>query len=92
MQHRQPACAPTAPRGVPGGGLAAVLCVPAGPLRGDHHPPLQSPAAPRAPVDAFFEDAMVTADALDRRLNRLGLLKSLHVAMNRVADLSKLAT
>jgi glycyl-tRNA synthetase beta chain len=26
------------------------------------------------------------------RLNRQGLLKSLHVAMNRVADLSRLAT
>jgi len=45
----------------------------------------------RAPVDAFFEDVMVNAEALDLRLNRLGLLKSLHVAMNRVADLSKLA-
>ena len=28
---------------------------------------------------------------MDVRLNRLGLLKSLHEAMNRVADLSRLA-
>jgi len=35
---------------------------------------------------------MVNAEALDVRLNRLGTLKSLHVAMNRVADLSRLAS
>ena len=34
---------------------------------------------------------MVNAEAADLRLNRLGLLKTLHVAMNRVADLSRLA-
>ena len=59
---------------------------------GDYTASLQSLAALRAPVDAFFEDVMVNAEALDLRLNRLGLLKSLHVAMNRVADLSKLAS
>ncbi|MES2581106.1 MAG: glycine--tRNA ligase subunit beta, partial [Pseudomonadota bacterium] len=59
---------------------------------GDYTASLQSLAALRVPVDAFFEDVMVNAEALDLRLNRLGLLKSLHVAMNRVADLSKLAT
>jgi len=58
---------------------------------GDYTASLQSLAALRAPVDAFFEDVMVNAEAIDLRLNRLGLLKSLHVAMNRVADLSKLA-
>jgi glycyl-tRNA synthetase beta chain len=58
---------------------------------GDYTASLQSLAALRAPVDAFFEDVMVNAEAMDLRLNRLGLLKSLHVAMNRVADLSKLA-
>jgi glycyl-tRNA synthetase beta chain len=35
---------------------------------------------------------MVNAEEMDLRLNRLGLLKSLHHAMNRVADLAKLAT
>ncbi len=59
---------------------------------GDYTASLQSLAALRKPVDAFFEDVMVNAEALDLRLNRLGLLKSLHVAMNRVADLSKLAS
>ena len=58
---------------------------------GDYTASLQSLAALRAPVDAFFEDVMVNAEAIDLRLNRLGLLKSLHLAMNRVADLSKLA-
>ena len=59
---------------------------------GDYTASLQSLAALRAPVDAFFEDGMVNAEELDLRLNRLGLLKSLHLAMNRVADLSKLAS
>jgi glycyl-tRNA synthetase beta chain len=59
---------------------------------GDYTASLQSLAALRAPVDAFFEDVMVNAEALDLKLNRLGLLKSLHLAMNRVADLSKLAS
>ena len=58
---------------------------------GDYTASLQALAALRAPVDAFFDGVMVNAEALDLRLNRLGLLQSLHVAMNRVADLSKLA-
>ena len=59
---------------------------------GDYTASLQSLAALRAPVDGFFEDVMVNSEQMDLRLNRLGLLKSLHVAMNRVADLSKLAS
>jgi glycyl-tRNA synthetase beta chain len=59
---------------------------------GDYAAALQALAALRAPVDDFFENVMVNTDELDLRLNRLGLLKSLHHAMNRVADLSKLAT
>jgi glycyl-tRNA synthetase beta chain len=58
---------------------------------GDYTASLQTLAALRSPVDAFFDDVMVNADALEVRLNRLGLLKSLHTAMNRVADLSRLA-
>ena len=58
---------------------------------GDYTASLQALAALRAPVDAFFDGVMVNAEQLDVRLNRLGLLKSLHLAMNRVADLSKLA-
>jgi glycyl-tRNA synthetase beta chain len=58
---------------------------------GDYTASLQTLAALRGPVDAFFDDVMVNAEAMDLRLNRQGLLKSLHLAMNRVADLSRLA-
>ncbi|MDH4466228.1 MAG: glycine--tRNA ligase subunit beta [Acidovorax sp.] len=57
---------------------------------GDYTASLQTLAVLRAPVDAFFDDVMVNAEQLDLRLNRQGLLKSLHKAMNRVADLSRL--
>jgi glycyl-tRNA synthetase beta chain len=59
---------------------------------GDYTASLQTLAALRAPVDAFFDGVMVNAEEMDLRLNRQGLLKSLHVDMNRVADLSKLAS
>ena len=59
---------------------------------GDYTASLQTLAALRAPVDAFFDGVMVNAEEMDLRLNRQGLLKSLHDAMNRVADLSRLAT
>jgi glycyl-tRNA synthetase beta chain len=59
--------------------------------QGDYTASLKTLAVLRAPVDAFFEDVMVNAEQTDLRLNRLGLLKQLHVAMNRVADLSRLA-
>ena len=57
---------------------------------GDYTASLQTLATLRAPVDAFFDGVMVNAEELDLRLNRQGLLKSLHDAMNRVADLSRL--
>jgi glycyl-tRNA synthetase beta chain len=59
---------------------------------GDYTASLQTLAALRAPVDAFFDGVMVNAEQQDLRLNRQGLLKTLHDAMNRVADLSRLAT
>jgi glycyl-tRNA synthetase beta chain len=59
--------------------------------RGDYTASLQALAALRAPVDAFFDAVMVNADDPRLRANRLGLLAALHAAMNRVADLSKLA-
>ena len=59
---------------------------------GDYKASLQTLAALREPVDAFFDSVMVNAEQLDLRLNRLGLLAKLHQAMNRVADLSRLAT
>ncbi len=58
---------------------------------GDYTASLQTLAALRGPVDAFFDDVMVNAEDMALRLNRQGLLKSLHVAMNRVSDLSRLA-
>ena len=58
---------------------------------GDYTASLQTLAALRSPVDAFFDDVMVNAEEMDLRLNRQGLLKCLHLAMNRVADLSALA-
>ena len=60
--------------------------------RGDYTASMQTLAALRAPVDAFFENVMVNADEADLRLNRQGLLRCLHNAMNRVADLSRLAS
>ena len=60
--------------------------------RGDYSASLQALAALKAPVDAFFDSVMVNADDPALRANRLGLLATLHAAMNRVADLSKLVT
>jgi glycyl-tRNA synthetase beta chain len=59
---------------------------------GDYTSSLQSLAALRTPVDSFFDGVMVNAEQTDLRLNRLGLLATLHQAMNRVADLSRLAS
>ncbi len=59
---------------------------------GDYAGSMQTLAALKAPVDAFFESVMVNAEDPSMRNNRLGLLATLHNAMNRVADLSKLAT
>lgn len=59
---------------------------------GDYTASLKTLAALRTTVDAFFDDVMVNAEEADLRLNRQGLLKTLHDAMNRVADLSRLAS
>ncbi len=60
--------------------------------RGDYTGSLQALAALKAPVDAFFDTVKVNADDPDLRRNRLALLARLHAAMNRVADLSRLAS
>lgn len=57
---------------------------------GDYKASLQTLAALRTPVDAFFEHVMVNAEDAALKANRLGLLATLHAAMNRVADLAKL--
>jgi glycyl-tRNA synthetase beta chain len=58
---------------------------------GDYTASLQALAALRSPVDAFFDGVMVNADDPTLKANRLGLLKTLHLAMNRVAELGRLA-
>ncbi|MDP3087701.1 MAG: glycine--tRNA ligase subunit beta [Methylotenera sp.] len=59
---------------------------------GDYTASLKSLAALKAPVDTFFDSVMVNSDDPALKTNRLGLLAILHQAMNRVADLSKLAS
>ncbi len=59
---------------------------------GDYTASLKALAALKAPVDDFFDNVMVNADDPALKANRLGLLAILHQTMNRVADLSKLAS
>jgi len=58
---------------------------------GDYTASLQALAALRTPVDAFFDNVMVNVEDAELRANRLALLAQLQQAMNRVADISKLA-
>ncbi|NUZ06501.1 glycine--tRNA ligase subunit beta [Piscinibacter koreensis] len=58
---------------------------------GDYTGSLSALAALKVPVDAFFDAVMVNADDARLRANRIALLGRLAAAMNRVADLSKLA-
>ncbi len=57
----------------------------------DYAGSLQVLAALKTPVDAFFDGVMVNAEDPALRANRQALLAALHAAMNRVADLSRLA-
>ena len=59
---------------------------------GEYTASLRELAVLRAPVDAFFDGVMVNAEDPVLRANRLALLATLHTAMNRVADLSRLAS
>jgi glycyl-tRNA synthetase beta chain len=59
--------------------------------QGDFTGYLTTFAALKSPVDAFFDAVMVMVDDADLRRNRLALLADLQAAMNRVADISKLA-
>ncbi|HEY5994196.1 MAG TPA: glycine--tRNA ligase subunit beta [Gallionellaceae bacterium] len=58
---------------------------------GNYTASLKALAALKAPVDAFFDHVMVNAEDAKLRANRLALLAQLHTAMNRVADISRLA-
>lgn len=60
-------------------------------IANDYTQSLKALAALRTPVDAFFDHVMVNADDAALKANRLALLAKLHQAMNRVADLSRLA-
>ncbi|MBM4061348.1 MAG: glycine--tRNA ligase subunit beta [Planctomycetes bacterium] len=59
---------------------------------GDYQGALRACAALKEPVDHFFDSVMVNAEDPALRANRFALLGRLHGLMNRVADLSRLAT
>jgi glycyl-tRNA synthetase beta chain len=58
--------------------------------RGRYAQSLQSLVALRAPVDDFFERVMVMDDNIERRNNRLALLRDAQLLLGSVADLSRL--
>lgn len=58
---------------------------------GDYTGYLKTFAVLKAPVDAFFDKVMVMVEQDSLRRNRLALLADLRQAMNRVADISRLA-
>ena len=60
--------------------------------KGNYTDYLKSFAVLKAPVDAFFEKVMVMAEDPAVRRKRLNLLYELEFEMNRVADISKLAS
>ncbi len=60
--------------------------------KGDYTASLQALARLKTPVDSFFDSVMVNAEDLKLRNNRLALLSQLHHAMNRIADISRLAS
>jgi glycyl-tRNA synthetase beta chain len=59
--------------------------------KSDYAAALKDLAGIRADVDAFFDKVLVNAEDEKVRANRLGLLDSLGILMNQVADISKLA-
>jgi len=59
---------------------------------GDYTGYLKTFSVLKAPVDAFFDKVMVMVEDEKLRRGRLALLRDLREAMNRVADLSRLAT
>ena len=59
--------------------------------KGDYSGYLTAFAKLKVPVDRFFDEVMVMVDDAALRRGRLALLADLRLAMNRVADISKLA-
>jgi glycyl-tRNA synthetase beta chain len=60
--------------------------------RGDYTGYLKCFSVLKTPVDTFFDKVMVMVDDPVLRRSRLALLRDLRESMNRVADLSRLAT
>jgi len=60
--------------------------------KGDYTGYLRSFSVLKAPIDTFFDKVMVMVEDKKMRQGRLALLRDLREAMNRVADISKLAT
>ena len=60
--------------------------------RNDYAGALIALASAKPAVDRFFDDVMVMADDPAIRANRLALLRGVAQTMNRVADISKLAS
>ncbi len=60
--------------------------------KGDYTGYLKSFAVLKAPVDTFFDKVMVMVEDKALRSSRLALLRDLRESMNRVADISRLAT
>ncbi|MBS1169219.1 MAG: glyS [Burkholderiaceae bacterium] len=61
-------------------------------VQGNYAGALTAMAQLRNAVDSFFDTVMVMADDIDLRNNRVALLSDLHTMMNRVADISRLAS
>ena len=59
--------------------------------KGDYAGYLKSFSMLKQPVDSFFDKVMVMVEDRKLRRSRLALLHDLREAMNRVADISKLA-
>ena len=60
--------------------------------QGDYSEYLKAFAVLKEPVDSFFDNVMVMTEDDRLRQNRLALLRDLRSAMNKVADISRLAS
>jgi glycyl-tRNA synthetase beta chain len=79
-------------RGLHAALLALAPQVEASVAGGDFGAALLAVARIRGDVDAFFDKVLVNAEDLAVRANRLALLTGLERVLNRVADISRLAT
>ena len=61
-------------------------------INNDYVTYLRAQATLKQPIDEYFDNIMVNVDDEELRIVRLTQLQELHVVMNRIADLSKLAS